>query len=351
MLVLYEEDSAMTVSRRSVLKGLVAAPAAIVASRYAAAAEARVIKISHQFPGGTIESGDFRDRLTRKFAAEVEKRTSGSLKFEIYPGSSLMKTVAQFSALRKGALDMSLYPLAYAGGEVAELNIGLMPCMVTSYEQGFAWKKAEIGRELTKLLEAKGVKMITWIWQAGGTASRAAPVVEPNDVKGLKIRGGSREMDLMLKEAGGIISSVPSNEIYAAMQTGSLDAAVTSSTSLISFRLEEISKALTSGRVKSFWYMLEPLIMSKSIYDSLSPAQQKAISEVGQELESFATSSARVDDEAVVAVYKRAGAKVVDMDQNTVNRWRKIAETAAWTDFGKRNAECERYLKMAKAVA
>ena len=52
------------------------------------------------------------------FAEEVTKRTKGSLKFEIYPGSSLMKTVAQFSALRKGALDMSLYPLAYAGGEV-----------------------------------------------------------------------------------------------------------------------------------------------------------------------------------------------------------------------------------------
>ena len=86
----------------------------------------------------------------------MEKRTNGSLKFEIYPGSSLMKTVAQFSALRKGALDMSLYPLAYAGGEVQELNIGLMPCMVTSYEQGFAWKKAEIGRELIKLLDARG---------------------------------------------------------------------------------------------------------------------------------------------------------------------------------------------------
>jgi TRAP-type C4-dicarboxylate transport system substrate-binding protein len=341
----------MTFTRRSVLKGLAAGPAALIAARYASAADAKVIKISHQFPGGTIESGDFRDRLVRRFAAEVEKRTGGSLKFEIYPGSSLMKTVAQFSGLRKGALDMSLYPLAYAGGEVPELNIGLMPCMVTSYEQGFAWKKAEIGRELVKLLDARGVKMVTWIWQAGGTASRGAPVVEPNDVKGLKIRGGSREMDLMLKEAGGIISSVPSNEIYPAMQTGSLDAAVTSSTSLISFRLEEISKALTSGRGKSFWYMLEPLIMSKSVHDSLSAAQQKAIAEVGQELETFATSSARIDDEAVVAVYKRAGAKVADMDQATVNRWRKIAETAAWTDFAKRNAECERFLKMAKAIA
>jgi TRAP-type transport system periplasmic protein len=341
----------MTISRRKILQGIASAPALMLASRLGHAAEAKTLKISHQFPGGTADKGDFRDRLTRKFAAEVEKRTNGSLKFEFYPGSSLMKTVAQFSALRKGALDMTLYPLAYAGGEVQELNIGLMPCMVTSYEQGFAWKKAEIGRELTKLLEAKGVKIVTWIWQAGGTASRVSPIVAPDDVKGLKIRGGSREMDLMLKAAGGIISSVPSNEIYPAMQTGSLDAAVTSSTSLISFRLEEISKALTSGRGKSFWYMFEPLLMSKDIFDALTPAQQKAISDVGTELESFATASAKEDDEAVVAVYKKVGAKVSDMDDVVVNRWRKIAEEAAWTDFSKRSAECERFLKMAKAVA
>jgi TRAP-type C4-dicarboxylate transport system substrate-binding protein len=341
----------MNLDRRTVLKGLGAATAALATARYAQAADAKVLKISHQFPGGTADSGDFRDRLTRKFAAEVEKRTGGSLKFEIYPGSSLMKTVAQFSALRKGALDMSLYPLAYAGGEVQELNIGLMPCMVTSYDQGFAWKKAEIGRELVKLMEAKGVKMITWIWQAGGTAARTNAVVEPGDVKGLKIRGGSREMDLMLKAAGGIISSVPSNEIYPAMQTGSLDAAVTSSTSLISFRLEEISKGLTTGRGKSFWYMLEPLLMSKAIFDSLTPAQQKAITDVGTELESFATQSAKLDDDAVAAVYRRANAKVVDMTDATVSRWRKLAEDAAWSDFGKRSAECDHFLKMAKAVA
>ena len=342
----------MTLSRRKVLQGLAAAPAILTASRFGHAADAgaKTIKISHQFPGGTIDKGDFRDRLTRKFAAEVEKRTNGSLKFEVYPGSSLMKTVAQFSALRKGALDMSLYPLAYAGGEVQELNIGLMPCMVTSYEQGFAWKKAEIGRELVKLLDARGVKIITWIWQAGGIASRSTPVVAPDDVKGLKIRGGSREMDLMLKAAGGIISSVPSNEIYPAMQTGSLDAAVTSSTSLISFRLEEISKALTTGRGKSFWYMLEPLMMSKEVFNALTPAQQKAITDVGVELETFATQSAKEDDDAVAAVYRKVNAKVVDMDDAVVNRWRKIAEDAAWTDFAKRNADCERFLKLAKAV-
>jgi hypothetical protein len=37
---------------------------------------------------------------------------------------------AAFQALRKGALDISLYPLSYAGGEVPETNIGLMPALV-----------------------------------------------------------------------------------------------------------------------------------------------------------------------------------------------------------------------------
>jgi hypothetical protein len=341
------------ISRRSMVQGLagVALPGALFAPQWAWGAEAKTLKISHQFPGGTIDKGDFRDRLARKFAQDVEKRTSGALKFEIYPGSSLMKTVAQFSAVRKGALDLTLYPLAYAGGEVQEVNIGLMPCMVTSYEQGFAWKKAEIGRELTKLLDAKGVKIVTWIWQAGGTVSRSTPVVNPDDVKGLKIRGGSREMDLMLKQAGGIISSVPSNEIYPAMQTGSLDAAITSSTSLISFRLEEISKALTTGRGKSFWYMFEPLLMSKAIFDALPADQQRAIEEVGLELEKFATAMAKADDEDVATVYRKANAKVVDMDDQTIAKWRRVAEESAWVDYAKRSAECERFLKLAKAVA
>jgi len=340
------------ISRRSIVQGLatVSVPGLMSAASLAWAADPKILKLSHQFPGGSIDKGDFRDRLARKFAQDVEKRTAGALKFEIYPGSSLMKTVAQFSAVRKGALDLTLYPLAYAGGEVQEVNIGLMPCMVTSYEQGFAWKKAEIGRELTKLLEAKGVKIVTWIWQAGGTVSRNVPVVSPDDVKGLKIRGGSREMDLMLKQAGGIISSVPSNEIYPAMQTGSLDAAITSSTSLISFRLEEISKALTTGRGKSFWYMFEPLLMSKVIFDALPADQQKAIEEVGLDLEKFATSMAKADDEDVALVYKKAGAKVFDMDDAIISKWKKIAEESAWIDYAKRSSECERFLKLAKAV-
>ena len=121
-----------------------------------AQAGATTLKISHQFPGGTIDEGDFRDRLTRKFAAEVEKRTKGALKFEIYPNASLMKAVPQFKAMMTGGLDMSLYPLAYAGGEFPEANLTLMPGLVAGYEQCLRWKDAPIGKELTRLTEALG---------------------------------------------------------------------------------------------------------------------------------------------------------------------------------------------------
>src|SRR5713226_9358599 len=115
-------------TRRYVLASALAAPA-ILRFGTGTAHAATTLKISHQFPGGTVDKGDFRDRLTRVFADEVAKRSGGDLVAEIYPNSSLIKTNAQFSAMRKGALDISLVPLSYAGGEVPETNIGLMPAL------------------------------------------------------------------------------------------------------------------------------------------------------------------------------------------------------------------------------
>jgi TRAP-type transport system periplasmic protein len=308
------------------------------------------LKISHQFPSGTLTEGDFRDRLCRRFGAEVDKRTGGALKAAVYPGSSLMKTNAQFSALRKGALDMSLVPLSYAGGEVPETNIGLMPALVPSYEQGAQWKTAEVGKLLAKQLDDKGVLVVSWVWQAGGVASRARALVAPEDAKGLKVRGGSREMDMMLKQAGSAVITLPSNEIYAAMQTGAMDAAMTSSTSFISFKLEEIAKHLTSGRQRTYWFMFEPLLMSKEVFARLPKQQQDIVMAVGAELEVFARDAAKQDDKLAADLYAKAGAKVYDMDEATLRKWQVIARDTAWKDYAEKNENCAALMKAAQKL-
>src|ERR1700730_10013059 len=227
--------NAMLISRRKVMAGALAAPALMASGRLALAAQ--TLKISHQFPCGTLEDGDFRDPLCRRFAAELAKSTNGAVDGQVYPTSSLMKTVAQFSAVRKGALDLSLYPISYAGGEYAELNIGLMPGLVSSYAQGGAWKKAQVGQKFSQFLGSKGVIIVSWIWQAGGGARRGTPVrhspgaqrlkgrggdrrpprlATPREQKRQRVRGGSREMDMVLQAAGATTLSTPSNELYAA---------------------------------------------------------------------------------------------------------------------------------------
>jgi TRAP-type C4-dicarboxylate transport system substrate-binding protein len=226
-----------------------------------------------------------------------------------------------------------------------------MPCLVTTYEQGAKWKNAPIGQSLSKIAEEKGVKFISWVWQAGGIASRGKPIKLPEDVKGVKIRGGSREMDLMLTAAGGQVSTMPSNEIYLGMQTGALDAALTSSTSLISFRLEELAKALTTARGEAVWFMCEPLLMSKAIFDSLSADQQKIVMDVGGEMEAFGMTEAKKDDSEVAKIYAAKGATVTDLSPADLAKWRAIAEESAWKDFASKSAEAAELLKSARAIA
>jgi TRAP-type C4-dicarboxylate transport system substrate-binding protein len=334
--------SAMT--RRTLLGAIATSPLWL----QAAWAQPTNLKISHQFPGGSVAEGDFRDRLCRMFATETERRTKGKLKFSIYPRSTLMKSEAQIAALSKGQLDMSLVPLSYAGADLPEVNIGLMPGLVTSYEQGYAWKNAEIGQEFSRLLADKGIVILSWIWQAGGVASRGKPIVDPEDAAGMKVRGGSPEMDMILKEAGANVVSMPSNEIRGAMEKGMLDAAMTSSSSLISFRLDEVSKYVTTARGGAYWFMLEPLLISKAAFDRLPRDQQAILMTVGAELEAFARKSAQMDDAAVAALFQGKGGRSVDLTHDSLRKWQDIARNTAWKDYGSRNENCAKLLALAE---
>jgi TRAP-type C4-dicarboxylate transport system substrate-binding protein len=97
--------------------------------------------------------------------------------------------------------------------------------------------------------------------------------------------------------------------------------------------------------------MMEPLMMSKTVFDALPKDQQDLIMQIGAELESFGTAGAKADDEAVEAVFSKAGAKVVPMDEATLSKWRELARETAWKDFANRSASCAELLKMAEAVA
>ena len=112
---------------------------------------------------------------------------------------------------------------------------------------------------------------------------------------------------------------------------------MTSSTSFISFKLEEIARHLTTARNKAYWFMLEPLMISKEVFGKLPKAHQDIIMAVGAEQEKFAMDAARADDKLVAEIYTKAGAKAYDIDGPTLAKWQAIAKATAWKDYAEKN--------------
>jgi TRAP-type transport system periplasmic protein len=334
-----------TIFRGLILSAAIGACASMFSVTPAVAAPV-TLKISHQFPANT----DFRDQVARKFAAEVEKRTNGDIKFQIYPGASLFKANQQFEAMSNGSLDLSVYPLAYSGGKLPAVNLTLMPALIKNYQQGYNWENAPIGKWLEKYLEDQGVVIVSWIWQAGGVASRDKAVVVPADVKGLKVRGAGKMIELMLQSAGGAIASFPSNESYNAMQSGVVDAIWTSSASLMSFRMNEVAKFITTAQDHSFWYMFEPLLMSKATYDKLTPEQKKIVMDVGHSLEKFSLEACKADDNKVADLYAKSGDKVSTMTAQQFDMWKAEARKSAYKYFADHVKDGAKLIQMAEAV-
>jgi TRAP-type C4-dicarboxylate transport system substrate-binding protein len=331
--------------RRAVLAALATSPLWLPRSVTAASVP---FKIAHQFPGGTADDGDFRDRLVRMFAAEVQQRSGGALAFTVHPNGTLIKPDLQFVALQKDKLDMALVGLSVAGRTVPEMNIGMMPGLVTSYAQAYGWKRQPVGRELTRMLAERGVVILSWIWQSGGAASRGKPLVRPEDARGLKVRGGSHEMNLVLQMAGAQVLDLPSSQMFDAMKSGRIDAAITSSTSLLTYQMSDVAKAVTVGRGQSYWFNLAPLMMSKAAFDRLSRAHQDMLMEVGEKMEGFARMTAGLDDTVLADAFRRAGLQVSTLAPDVIGAWQDLARKTAWSDFAGRTKQCARLLALAE---
>jgi TRAP-type C4-dicarboxylate transport system substrate-binding protein len=288
-----------------------------------------VLKASHQFPGG---KGDPRDEMVQIIAKEVEN-AGVDLKIQVFPGSSLYKPKEQWNAMARGLLDMSAFPLDYASGQHPEFSATLMPGLVGSYDGAKRLNDSEFMTQIKKIIEDAGVVVIADAWLSGAFASKKNCITGPESIKGQVTRAAGPAFEQMLAAAGASISSMPSNEIYNGMQTGVLDATNTSSASFVSFRLYEQVKCLTAPGDNALWFMYEPVLMSKQVFDGLSKAQQDALLAAGKKSEEFFEGEARKGDQVLMDTYKKAGVEVTEMSKADFDAWLAVAKESAYKKF------------------
>ena len=235
------------------------------------AAQAEELRLSHQW-----STSDVRHEVAQIVADEVAA-ANVDLEITIFPSKSLFKPREQYRPLSRGQLDMTVFPLSYAGGQQPSFNLTLMPGLVKNHDHAARLSQSPFMEALEAKMAQDDVMVLVHGYLAGGFVGKDKCITSPADVVGMQTRAAGKSFEQMLVGAGASITSMASSEIYSAMQTGVLDAANTSSSSFVSYRIFEQVACYTPAADIALWFLYQPLLMNKSTFDGLSAEQQTAL--------------------------------------------------------------------------
>jgi len=309
---------------------IVATVASAIALSGAAQAQA-ILKASHQFPGG---KGDPRDEMVQIIAKDVKAANLG-LDVQVYPGASLFKPNDQWNAMVNGQLDISSFPLDYASGKVRAFGATLMPGLVRNHERAQKLNSSDFMKEIKAKIDKAGVVVLSDAWLAGAVASKRGCIRKPDDIKGQKIRSAGPTFAAMWQAAGASIVSVPSNEVYNALQTGVADATDTSTGSFVSFRIYEQVKCITAPGDNALWFMYEPVLMSKKSFAKLNKQQQDELMKAGKKAQDYFVKESKGLDDKMVSAFKDHKVEVATMTPQEYDAWVAVAQKSSYADFAK----------------
>jgi TRAP-type C4-dicarboxylate transport system substrate-binding protein len=282
--------------------------------------------------------------------AKEAKAANVGLEVQVYPGASLFKPNEQWNAMVNGQLDMSSFPLDYASGKQRAFGATLMPGLVRSHERAQKLNNSQFMKDIKAKIDKAGVVVLADAWLAGAVASKKGCIRKPEDIKGLKIRSAGPTFAAMWQAAGASIVSIPSNEVYNALQTGVADATDTSTGSFVSFRIYEQVKCITAPGDNALWFMYEPVLMSKKSFNRLDKKQQDVLMAAGKKSQDYFVGESKKLDDKMVAAFKQHNVEVATMTPAEYDAWIKVAQGSSYKDFAKEVPDGKKLIDEALAV-
>lgn len=326
---------------KSILK---IAVVAVAVSSIGTFANAKELRLSHQW-----SNKDIRHQVAQMVADEVAA-AGVDLDIKIFGSRSLFKPREQYKPLSRGQLDMTVLPLSYAGGQQPAYNLTLMPGLVKNHDHAARLSNSPFMEALEAKMADDDVIVLVHGYLAGGFVGKDKCITKPDDVQGLQTRAAGKSFEQMLAGAGASIASMASSEIYNALQTGVLQAANTSSSSFVSYRIYEQVDCYTPAGDVALWFMYQPLLMNKSTFEGLNEAQQNALLAAAEKAEDFYLEEAKKQDAASVDVFADAGVEIAEMSAEDFEAWRKLATETSYAKFVEEVQDGQELLDMALEV-
>ncbi len=307
--------------RRALIGGTLAA---VAISTIAAPAQAADVTLRfHQMlpPQAAIPA-----KAIAPWAKKVEAESKGRIKVQLFPTMQLGgKPPELFDQAKTGVVDLIWTVLGYTPGRFPKSEVFELP-----FSSGSAETSSRAFQEYVEkyaMDEYKDVKLIAVHTHGPGLFHSRDPIGKLEDLKGMKVRGGSRVINIMLEQLGATPVGLPVPAVGEALSKGVISATTIPWEIVPSLKVQQIVKNHTqfTGKV-GLYTQTFAVAMNRASYDKL-PADLKKIIDANSGIETAAMFGRAMDDgdKAGLAAAKKAGNSIVTLDAAETQRWQRAA--------------------------
>jgi C4-dicarboxylate-binding protein DctP len=256
-----------------------------------------------------------------RFKAELESRSAGRIKVEVYPNSTLYKDKEELEALQLGAVQMLAPSLSKFGPLGArQFELFDLPYLFSDEAAFHRVVDGDVGKQLFSLLNTQGIQGLAY-WSAGFhvySANRALSL--PKDLRGLKMRiASSKVLEASLHALGALPQVLAFSDVYQALQTGVIDGTENIPSSYTSQKWFEVQKYIA---VTNHTHTGYAAIMNKTFWDNLPQDLKGHVN--------AAMAEATAHEEALVAKENDDALKTMQSSGKTQIKLLSAEEKAAW---------------------
>ncbi|SLN76706.1 DctP family TRAP transporter solute-binding subunit [Oceanibacterium hippocampi] len=252
-----------------------------------------------------------------KWAALVGERTDGRIKMKVYPGTQLVSgdQTKEFTAMRRGIIDMSVGSTINWSPQVKELNLFSLPFLMPDYAAIDALTQGPVGEKLFAILREKGVEPLAWAENGFREVSNSKhPIRTPADLKGLKMRVvGSPLFNDTFTALGANPTQMSWADAKPALTTGAVDGQENPLSVFAIAKIHEVGQS----NLTLWGYVADPLIfaVNQDVWNNFTPEDQaivrQAAVDAGAEGVEIARKGLTGGDDSAVTSLEALGVKVV----------------------------------------
>ena len=260
------------------------------------------------------------------WAAKVEKESGGRIKVQRFPSMQLGgKPPELFDQAKDGVVDLIWTVLGYTPGRFPKCEAFELPFTVGSAESGSRAFQAYV--EKNAMDEFKDVKLIAVHVHGPGMFHSKDPINKLEDLRGMKVRGGSRVINIMLEQLGATPVGMPVPAVGEALSKGVISATTIPWEVVPALKVQQIVKNHTGFTGdKGLYTQTFAVAMNKASYDKLPPDLKKVI-DANSGIETAALFGRAMDngDKAGLELAKKAGNNIITLDAAQTARWQRTA--------------------------